>query len=303
MSRDVALLREAEAKQEKERIASLKSEIKIQPAPTLIYPMPPVPVIPPVPPTPPLPRRSFSEGGPTPPISPLPPASSSASSPFKKIVIRGLIILLVLSIFGFGFWLWKIKKPAEQGQPAETETEISTSTPVQEIIPPEETTQIPIIQERLVTFGFRSPTATRTIDTIIIHSTYNALGGDLYDIEKVLKGHQDYNTANHYLIDRDGIIYRLVPDTAVAYQAGTGIMPDGSRKNVINSFSLGIQLIYAKTESPNEAQYRSLAMLVNDLKKQYTIPLKNILANNQINPGRKDDPWNFDWEHFNSLIK
>ena len=76
-----------------------------------------------------------------------------------------------------------------------------------------------------------------------------------------------------------------------------------SEKNVINNFSLGIQLIYTKTEAPNEAQYQSLAKLVNYLKGQYDIPSENILANNQINAGRKDDPWNFDWEKFNSLIK
>ena len=267
------------------------------PAPAIV----PDPTRPPIiPPAPPLPRRSFSEGGSTPPISPIPPASSSASFPFKKIIVRGLIILLIFSILGFGFWLWKGKKPAEQKQPVKTET--SLPSPIEEVPLPEETGQMPAIQERPVAWGFRE-TATRTIDTIIIHSNYNTLEGDPYDVEKVLESHRTYNTANHFLISREGAIYRLVQDEDIAYQAGTGIMPDGSRKNIINNFSLGIQLIYTKTEAPNEAQYQSLANLVNYLKQQYNIPSENILANNQINLGRKDDPWNFDWEKFNSLIK
>ncbi len=194
MGRDVAALREAEAKEEKGRIASLRSEIKIQqPSPLesdkvkneTMFHRPPAPPISPIlkpegsilptpiiPPVPPLPRQSPApqdEGGPTPP------------NLLKKIVIRGLIIFLGLSVFGFGFWLWQGKESTAKKQPAETET--STST--QEIIPSEETIQMPTIQERLVTWGFLNIMATRTIDTVIVHSNYNALGGDPYDVEKV----------------------------------------------------------------------------------------------------------------------
>lgn len=274
MARDIAELRETEAKAEKERIVDLKpAEIKPQPSS--------------------VPSTPFS---PTLPLPPLKENKPAFSFPYKKIIVRGVIVLISLSLLGFGFWLWQVKKPPEE----------KIIPPAQKVLPqeePEKIIQAPIIQERLVNLGFRNTTATRTIDTIIIHSIYNTLGGDLYDVEKVIQEHQKYKTSNHYLIDRDGSIYRLVLDKDVAYQAGTGIMPDGSRKNIINSFSLGIELIYTKTESPNEAQYQSLAKLVNYLKQQYNIPSENILANNQINPGRKDDPWNFDWEYLNSLIK
>jgi len=122
-------------------------------------------------------------------------------------------------------------------------------------------------------------------------------------MEKVIEEYRMYKVAPHYLISHDGAIYRLVPDEAVAYHAGVSRMPDGSRVNIINNFSIGIELIYIKTESPNEEQYQSLAQLVKYLKEKYNIPPGNILGHNQIAPGIKDDPWNFDWEKFNTLLK
>jgi len=163
--------------------------------------------------------------------------------------------------------------------------------------------QIPPITERILSWGYYVPTTTRTIDTIIIHSSYNAIGGDVHDMEKVIEEYRMYKVAPHYLISHDGAIYRLVPDEAVAYHAGVSRMPDGSRVNIINNFSIGIELIYIKTESPNEEQYQSLAQLVKYLKEKYNIPPGNILGHNQIAPGIKDDPWNFDWEKFNTLLK
>ncbi len=100
MERDVAELREEEAEAEKERIASLKAEIKIQ--------APPIP-------TPPAPNYSV------PPAPPAPISQPTRSSPFKKIVVRGIIILLVLFALSFSFWLWRGKKPATQQQPVKTE--------------------------------------------------------------------------------------------------------------------------------------------------------------------------------------
>lgn len=262
MDRDIAGLREMEAKTEKERIVGLKpAEIKPQP--------------PSVPPT------SFS---PTPPL-PSPKENKPVFSfPYKKIIVRGIIALFFVSLLGFGFWFWQGKKPPEK----------KITPPVQEALPPEEPEEIiqtaPIIQERLVTRGFRNITATRTIDTIIIYS--------------VIKETQDSGTAFHYIIARSsGTIYRLVADNNIAYHAGTGIMPDGTRKNTINIFSIGIGLVYGKDDSPNELQYQSLSNLIKYLRQQYNIPLENVLRKQDISPDKGANPSNFDREYFNSLIK
>jgi hypothetical protein len=103
------------------------------------------------------------------------------------------------------------------------------------------------ITARILRFGFRTPAAPRTIDTIVLHSSYNALGGDQYSVDKTIGEYEQYGVGAHYLIDRSGNILRLVEEGNIAYHAGTSKMPDG-RKNV-NDFSIGIELIATEDSS------------------------------------------------------
>jgi len=159
--------------------------------------------------------------------------------------------------------------------------------------------EIPKIVDRFVSWGYEIPSTTCSIDTIIIHSSYDALGLDPYSVEGVIREYKIYGVAPHYLIDRSGTIFRLVKEENIAYHAGEGKMPDG-RTN-INSFSIGIELISTKTVGPNEVQYSSLVKLVKFLKSKYKI--KYILGHNEISSERKTDPWNFDWQRFNEMLK
>ena len=143
----------------------------------------------------------------------------------------------------------------------------------------------------------KSPYSPRSIDTVIIHSCYDALGDDPYSIDGILAEFRIYKVAPHYLIGRDGAVYRLVVDQDIAWHAGVSEMPDS--RTSVNKFSLGIELVNLKTNTPTEAQYIALADLVESLKKEYEI--KHILGHDQIAPERKTDPWNFDWEKFNNI--
>jgi hypothetical protein len=112
MQKDIARLREIEAQKERERISALKLE-----------------------------GTKKEEGEIAPPETPAPPEEKKAGetlipkplskkpSPFKKILVRGVIVLLLLLIFSFFFWFFGVKKPGgeEVVPPAE-----------EEIIPPEE---------------------------------------------------------------------------------------------------------------------------------------------------------------------
>jgi len=69
----------------------------------------------------------------------------------------------------------------------------------------------------------------------------------------------------------------------------------------INSFSIGIELINTEIVGPNETQYSSLVGLIKSLESKYRI--KSILGHNEISPERKTDPWNFDWQRFNEMLK
>ncbi len=156
------------------------------------------------------------------------------------------------------------------------------------------TMEVPTIVSLPVKVGF-VPLKKRTIDTIVIHSSYNKLGGDVYGIENMLAIFRHYKVSSHYLINREGIVYQLVEDKDLSYHAGVSQMPDG-RKSV-NRFSIGIELLNTREDRYTEAQYEALQKLIVLLKARH--PIKNIVGHGQIAPQRRSDPVNFDWERIN----
>ena len=146
--------------------------------------------------------------------------------------------------------------------------------------------------DQLVAWGHETPEVPRTIDTIIVHSTYYASGDDPYLVEGVLEQFKTYGVASHYLVARDGSVLRFVRDSDIAYHAGKGSMPDG--RTGINQFSIGIEVNNTLAVGPNAAQYDALAELVDLLFSRY--PITAMLGHNEIAPDRKTDPWQFDWQ-------
>lgn len=154
------------------------------------------------------------------------------------------------------------------------------------------------IIDKKMSVGYRTA-QSRNIDVVIIHSVYNNSGGEIFDIDLIIKQFARYNVSAHYLIGRAGEIYKLVDEKNVAYHAGKSILPDG--RTSVNSCSIGIEVVCSLQDSVNEAQTTALLKLTNDIKNRYKI--KYILRHSDIAPGRKTDPWNFDWENFNSRLK
>jgi len=150
------------------------------------------------------------------------------------------------------------------------------------------------IKNNLVSWGF-SVSLGRKIDTIVLHSSYNALGGDEYDLDKLIVEYKEYGVAPHYLIDRKGNIYRLVEEKNIAYHAGVSEVPDG--RNNINGFSIGIEMMNTKDDEYKKEQYDAVNWLIEKIKKEYNI--KYVLGHSEIAPGRKTDPWNIDWDKIN----
>ncbi len=160
--------------------------------------------------------------------------------------------------------------------------------------PPKSGTTAPQMNiiDRKVDFGFGIPKEVRTIDTVVLHSSYNSTGGDLYSVDKVIDIWRGYGVAPHYMIDRKGNIYRLVDDANIAYHAGVSKMPDG-RTNV-NDFSIGIEILNTKEDKYTQAQYDAVNNLIAYLRGKYSI--KQVVGHADIAKGRKDDPWQFDWK-------
>ena len=152
------------------------------------------------------------------------------------------------------------------------------------------------IRNHFVSWGHEKITSARKIEAIIIHSSFNALTPDSFDVDGILKEYKQVNVSPHYIINREGTVYRFVPDEEVAYHAGRSRLPDGTTD--VNRVSIGIELINTESDPPTEEQYVSLRYLIECLKSKY--PVKFILGHSDIAPGRKTDPWNFDWKKIRS---
>lgn len=148
------------------------------------------------------------------------------------------------------------------------------------------------IHNKLVSFGFSVPSKPRNIDTIILHSSHDSVGDDPYSIDGIIDIYKGYGVSAHYLLARDGGVYRLVKDEDIAYHAGVSKVPDG--RTQVNDFSIGIEIVNTKTGEYTDAQYVAVKKLIASLKEKYTI--KYILGHDDIAPDRKSDPWNFDWK-------
>lgn len=149
------------------------------------------------------------------------------------------------------------------------------------------------IIDKLIDRGMRS-VASRKISAVIIHSTFNNSGGDKYDIDQIIKQFSYYGVGAHYVIGREGNVYRLVKECNVAFHAGKSELPNGHKN--LNVSSIGIELISSFDESPTEIQIKSLTALVIDISNRYKIDF--LLRHSDIAPGRKTDPWNMNWDAF-----
>lgn len=176
--------------------------------------------------------------------------------------------------------------------PAPTPVQVLVEKPVDQPKEEKEEDAGLSIESRILRFGFRTPPAPRSIDTIVLHSSYNALGGDVYSVDKTISEYEQYGVGAHYLIDRSGRVLRLVEEANIAYHAGSSKMPDG-RKNV-NDFSIGIEIIATEESGYTDKQYAAVNALIADIKGRHKI--KSVVGHSDIAPGRKTDPWKFDWK-------
>ncbi len=165
--------------------------------------------------------------------------------------------------------------------------EIATEVlPTEEVVPP-----TLIIIKRPISSGYRHQSA-RNIDTVVLHSAFAKGEPNPYDPEAVIRLFRQYSVSAHYVIARDGVVYQLVEEHSVSFHAGRSLMSDGRRS--VNRFSIGIEIINNFEDSPTEAQYTSLGLLLEDIRTRHDIT--HVVAHKEVAPHRRSDPWNFDWE-------
>lgn len=150
-----------------------------------------------------------------------------------------------------------------------------------------------------INFGHRiGKRNTDSIDIIIIHSNYYK-GNDPYSPQKCIYQFRKYDVAPHYLITRKGEVIQLVKECDVAWHAGNSNLKGTKRYN-LNTNSIGIEIINTRYTAPNPQQYTALKLLTMDIRSRYRI--QYILGHSDCASGRKDDPWNFDWEQYYNSI-
>ena len=98
----------------------------------------------------------------------------------------------------------------------------------------------------------------------------------------------------HYVICKDGTVHHMLNDLLRAHHAGVS---KWGNTTDLNSSSIGIELDNNGYESFPEVQINSLLLLLDRLKRAYSIPSSNFIGHGDIAPTRKNDPnWRFPWK-------
>jgi hypothetical protein len=121
-------------------------------------------------------------------------------------------------------------------------------------------------------------------------------------IAKAVIGVVQQNHSYHFLIDRFGQVFRIVPETDVANHAGYSVWANGNSIYVnLNSSFLGIafetQTQLGDQASANPAQVHAARILTEMLRAKYRIPQTNCVTHAQVsvNPDNMLIGYHTDW--------
>ncbi len=154
------------------------------------------------------------------------------------------------------------------------------------------------IVDMLSSFGAEEIKGKRVVDTVVVHTAYS-IEGSQYEPQNLYAVFEKYGVSPHYMIARDGVIYKMVDENSVAHHAGKSKMKDG--REGVNAFSIGIELINSTIDTPTQDQYNSLAKLIINIMSRHKI--KHVVGHSDIAPDRKTDPWNFDFTTLNAIME
>jgi N-acetylmuramoyl-L-alanine amidase len=138
--------------------------------------------------------------------------------------------------------------------------------------------------------NFNTRPANIQIDTIVIH--YTEVKDDITALNVYMQ--QESQISPHYVVNKKGKIFSVVPDEFRAWHAGPSCWR-GREK--VNDFSIGIELDNNGRENFSQALMDSLIELCHELIKSYPIDQFNIVGHSDIIPSRKFDPGRlFNWK-------
>lgn len=131
------------------------------------------------------------------------------------------------------------------------------------------------------------------VNTIVLHWTADT------SIESTINGFRaggSNGNSYHFLIGKNAVITQTVPLSKKAWHAGHAYGPTGSN---VGFSSIGISMDFSNGDdlesNLTEEMYQSVVNLIADLK--IAVPsLEYITGHHWVAPGRKVDPWNFNFK-------
>lgn len=137
-------------------------------------------------------------------------------------------------------------------------------------------------------FGERRPAGAK-VKFVVLHYTQTETLAQALDILR----DPAREVSSHYVVDRDGDVYRLVAEDKRAWHAGVG---SWRGEDDVNSVSIGIEIVNDGPPEPYpEKQMRAVVALCRDLAARY--PGVEFVGHSDVAPARKVDPGPlFPWE-------
>ena len=131
------------------------------------------------------------------------------------------------------------------------------------------------------------------IDMLVLH--YTGMRSAAEAVERLCDSAARVSV--HYVVDEDGVIWRLVPEARRAFHAGVSCWEG---EHDLNRVSIGVEIVNPGHEwgyRPfGEAQMRAVEWLCRAILSRHPIPPQRVVGHSDIAPARKTDPGElFDW--------
>ncbi len=138
-----------------------------------------------------------------------------------------------------------------------------------------------------ICFGNRA-SGTR-VELVVIH--YTAMENVEVALERLCGS--EFEVSAHYLVGRDGTVFRMVRENKRAWHAGAG---SWAGRGDVNSRSIGIELDNDGVSQFTEPLMEKLEILLADVLGRHVLPPQAVIGHSDMAPDRKRDPGrHFDW--------
>lgn len=141
-----------------------------------------------------------------------------------------------------------------------------------------------------VNWAHASPNQDSRVQFIVVHATE-------LDFPASLRALTQGNVSSHYLVDRDGTIYGLVPESRRAWHAGPSYW-QGSTP--LNPSSIGIEIVSVPLGEPEatevefpSVQIAAVEKLIADIGHRHGIRPDRIVGHGEVQPDSRTDPGQF----------